>query len=128
MHCLTQIRTPKETGWFQLDISAKIRAVYVKPKVRRSFPSDLLSATYNNMQSSYRNIAFFLLQLLALLIQSIAAFPVMFIAVVALVDWDTKSEELYVWVVTVLYFLFFLGIAVMPTGSYPAPCYDGFVR
>ena len=80
------------------------------------------------MKTNSQNIAFFLLQLLALLIQSIAAFPVMFIAVVALVDWDTKSEELYVWVVTVLYFLFFLGIAVMPTGSYPAPCYDRFVR
>ena len=54
----------------------------------------------------------------------------MFIAVVALVDWDTKSEELYVCVpvVTVVYFLFFLGIAVIPTGSYPAPCYDRFVR
>ncbi|XP_044176901.1 uncharacterized protein LOC114967550 isoform X2 [Acropora millepora] len=70
--------------------------------------------------------------LLALLIQGIAAFPVMFIAVVALVDWDTKSEELYVWVpvtvVTVVYFLFFLGIVVIPTVSYPAPCYDRFVR
>ena len=80
------------------------------------------------MKSSSQNIAFLLLQLLALLIQSIAAFPVMFIAVVALVDWDTKSEELYVWVVTVVYFLCFLAIAVMPTGSDPAPCYDRFVR
>ncbi|XP_044176894.1 uncharacterized protein LOC114949050 [Acropora millepora] len=67
--------------------------------------------------------------LLALLIQSIAAFPVMFIAVVALVHWDTNvAKELYVWVVTVVYFLFFLGIAVMPTGSLPPPCYDRFVR
>jgi len=66
--------------------------------------------------------------LLALLIQSIAAFPVFFIAVVALVDWDTKSEEFYVWLVTVVYFLLFLGIAVIPTGSLPPPCYDRFVR
>ena len=80
------------------------------------------------MKTSSQNIAFFLLQLLALLIQSIAAFPVMFIAVVALVDWDTKSEELYVWVVMVVYFLFFLAIAVIPTGSLPPPCYDRFVR
>ena len=65
---------------------------------------------------------------MALLIQSIAAFPVMLIAVVALVDWDLKSEEFYIWVVTVVYFLLFLGIAVVPTGSYPAPCYDRFVR
>ena len=82
----------------------------------------------NNMKTSSQNIAFFLLQLLALLIQSIAAFPVMFIALVALVDWDIKSEEFYVWVVTVVFSLFFLGIAVIPTGSDPAPCYDPFVR
>ena len=82
----------------------------------------------NNMKTSSQNIAFFLLQLLALLIQSIAAFPVMFIAVVALVDWDMKSEEFYVWVVTVVFFLFSVAIAVIPTGSDPAPCYDPFVR
>ena len=82
----------------------------------------------NNMKTSSQNIAFFLLQLLALLIQSIAAFPVMFIALVALVDWDIKSEEFYVWVVTVVFSLFFLGIAVIPTGSVPPPCYDRFVR
>ena len=75
----------------------------------------------NNMKTSSQNIAFFLLQLLALLIQSIAAFPVMFIALVALVDWDIKSEEFYVWVVTVVFSLFFLGIAVIPTGSVPPP-------
>ena len=81
------------------------------------------------MKTSYQNIAFFfLLQLLALLIHSIAAFPVMFIAVVVLVDWDTKSEVLYVWVVMVVYFLFFIAIAAIPTGSLPAPCYDRFVR
>ena len=80
------------------------------------------------MKTSSQNIAFFLLQLLALLIQSIAAFPVMFIAVVALVDWDTKSEVLYVWVVILVYFLLFIAIAVIPTGSLPPPCYDGFVR
>ena len=65
---------------------------------------------------------------MALLIQSIAAFPVMFIALVALVDWDIKSEEFYVWVVTVVFTLFFLGIAVIPTGSVPHTCYDRFVR
>lgn len=66
--------------------------------------------------------------LLALLIQSIAAFPVMFIAVIAHVDWDTKNEELYAVVVLVVHFIVFLGIAVMPTGRDPAPCYDRFVR
>ena len=52
----------------------------------------------------------------------------MFIAVVAVVDWDIKSEEFYVLVVTVVFFLFSLAIAVIPTGSDPAPCYDPFVR
>ena len=82
----------------------------------------------NNRKTSSQNIAFFLLQLLALLINSIASFPVMFIALVALVDWDIKSEEFYVWVVTVVFTLFFFGIAVIPTGSVPPPCYDRFVR
>ena len=71
---------------------------------------------------------FFFLQLLALLIQSIAAFPVMFIALIAHVDWDTKKEECYAVVVFVVYSIVFLGIAVMPTGSDPAPCYERFVR
>ena len=84
--------------------------------------------SYLTMKTSSQNIAFFLLQLLALLIQSIPAFPIMFIAVVALVDWDTKSEVLYVWVVILVYFLLFIAIAVIPTGSLPPPCYDGFVR
>ena len=73
-------------------------------------------------------VSFFVLQLLALLVQSIAAFPVMFIAVIALVNWDTKNEEFYAVVVFVVYSIVFLCIAIMPTGSDPAPCYDGFVR
>ena len=44
LHCLTQIRKPKKkkTGSVELDIS-KIRAVYGRPKVTRSFPTNLLS-------------------------------------------------------------------------------------
>ena len=80
-----------------------------------------------NKNENSQNIIF-VLQLLALLIQSIAAFPVMFIAVIAHVDWDTKNEELYAVVVLVVHFIVFLGIAVMPTGRDPAPCYDRFVR
>ena len=45
LHCLTQSRKLKENGQFELDISMT-RAVYVRPKVKGSFPSDLLSATY----------------------------------------------------------------------------------
>ena len=81
-----------------------------------------------NKSENSQNILLFLLQLLAFLIQSIAAFPVMFIAVIAHVDWDTKNEECYAVVVFVVYFIVFLGIAVMPTGRDPAPCYDRFVR
>jgi len=66
--------------------------------------------------------------LLALLIQSIAAFPIMFIALIAHVDWDTREEECYAVVVFVVYSIVFLGIAVMPTGSDPAPCYERLVR
>ena len=81
------------------------------------------------MKTRSQNIGvFFLLQLLALLIQSIAAFPVMVIAVVYFKNWDRKDEEFYVWVVTVVFFLFSVAIAVIPTGSDPAPCYDRFVR
>ena len=68
------------------------------------------------------------MQLLALLINCIVAFPVMFIAVIALVNWDTEIEELYAVVVFVVYSIGILAIAVMPTGRDPAPCYDRFAR
>lgn len=52
----------------------------------------------------------------------------MFIAVIALVNWDTEIEESYAVVVFVVCSIGFLGIAVIPTGRDPAPCYDRFVR
>ena len=65
---------------------------------------------------------------MALLIHCIVALPVMFIAVIALVNWDTEIAEFYAVGVFVVYSIGFLGIAVMPTGRDPAPCYDRFVR
>ncbi|XP_029203427.2 uncharacterized protein LOC114967551 isoform X2 [Acropora millepora] len=66
--------------------------------------------------------------LLALLIHCIVALPLLFIAVIALVNWDTEIGEFYAVVVFVVYSIGFLAIAVMPTGRDPAPCYDPFVR
>lgn len=71
----------------------------------------------------------FLLQIFAVLIQSIAAFPMMFLAIIALVHWDRKDEELYVMAVFVAYYVVFVGIALIPTGGNPPECFDNkFVR
>ncbi|XP_068702446.1 uncharacterized protein [Montipora foliosa] len=66
--------------------------------------------------------------MMAILIQSIVAFPIMFLAILALRDWKTKDEEFYAVVVFVAYSVVFLTIAIMPTGGNPAPWYDPFVR
>lgn len=66
--------------------------------------------------------------MMAILIQSIVAFPIMFLAILALIDWMTKDEEFYAVVVFVSYSVVFLTIAIMPTGGNPAPWYDPFVR
>lgn len=66
--------------------------------------------------------------MLALLIHCIVALPLLFIAVIALVNWDTEIGEFYAVVVFVVYSIGFLAIAVMPTGRDPAPLYDPFVR
>ena len=67
-------------------------------------------------------------QIIAILIQSIAAFPVMFLAVIALCDWNMKDEEGYAIAVFVAYFLVFIAIAMMPTGGEPPWFFDKFVR
>ena len=69
-----------------------------------------------------------LLQIFTVLIQSIAAFPVMFLAVIALKDWDMKAEEGYAVAVFVSYYLVFIGIAIVPTGGEPPWFYDKFAR
>ena len=63
-----------------------------------------------------------------MLIQSIAAFPMMFLAVIALVDWDRKDEEVYAVAVFVAYFAVFVGIAIIPTGGDLPGFFDNFVR
>ena len=69
-----------------------------------------------------------LLQIIAVLIQSIAAFPVMFLAVIALKDWDMKAEEGYAVAVFVLYYVVFIAIAIVPTGGEQPWFYDKFAR
>ena len=68
-------------------------------------------------------------QVLAVLIQSIAAFPVMFLAIISLSDaWKMKDEEGYAVAVFVAYFIIFIAIAIMPTGGEPPWFFDKFVR
>lgn len=63
------------------------------------------------------------------MIQSIAAFPVMFLAIISLSDeWDMKTEESYAVVVFITYFMIFIAIAIMPTGGEPPWFFDKFVR
>ena len=52
----------------------------------------------------------------------------MFLAVIALVDWDRKDEEVYAVAVFVAYFAVFVGIAIIPTGGDLPAFFDNFVR
>ena len=63
------------------------------------------------------------------MIQSIAAFPVMFLAIISLSDeWDMKEEEGYAVAVFLTYFIIFIAIAIMPTGGESPWFFDKFVR
>lgn len=67
-------------------------------------------------------------KIIAIFIQSIAAFPIMFLAIIALCDWNMSDEEGYAVAVFVAYFAVFIAIAMMPTGGEPPWFFDKFVR
>ena len=70
----------------------------------------------------------FLFQILPVLIQSIVAFPVIFLAVIPLSHWDMKHTEGYAVAVFVAYVLIFFAIAIVPTGGDPPWFFDRFAR
>lgn len=67
-------------------------------------------------------------QILAVVIQSIAAFPVIFIASISLSDWSMKAAEGYAVAVFVAYVVVFFAIAIMPTGGEPPWFFEKFTR
>ena len=70
----------------------------------------------------------FLFQILPVLIQSIAAFPVMFLAVIYLSHWNLKHAEGAAVAVFVAFVVIFFAIALMPTGGNPPWFFDRFAR
>ena len=70
----------------------------------------------------------FLFQMLLILIQSIAAFPVIFLAVVSLSRWNVKHTEGVAVAVFVAYAVIFFAVAIMPTGGVPPWFFDRFAR
>ena len=67
-------------------------------------------------------------QILAVMIQSIAAFPVIFLAVISLSHWKMKAAERYAVAVFVAYVVVFFAIAIMPTGGEPPWFFDTLAR
>ena len=78
--------------------------------------------------SSKTDYALFLFQILVVLIQSIAAFPVIFLAVISLSHWNMEDAEGYTVAVFVAYVVVFFTIAIMPTGGEPPWFFDKFAR
>ena len=70
----------------------------------------------------------FMFQILPVLIQSIAAFPVIFLAVISLSHWNLKHTEGYAVAVFVAYAVIFFAIAIMPTGGDRPWVFDRFAR
>ena len=70
----------------------------------------------------------FYFQILPVLIQSIAAFPVIFLAVISLSHWNMQHTEGYAVAVFVAYVVIFFAIAIMPTGGDPPWFFDRFTR
>lgn len=70
----------------------------------------------------------FLFQILAVLIQSIAALPIILLAAIWHSPWDMKNAERAAIASFVVYFIIFFGIALLQTGR-ETPCFlDNFAR
>ena len=70
----------------------------------------------------------FLFQILSVLIQSIAALPIILIAAIWHSPWEMKKAEFAAIVLLVAYYLIFFGIAILPTGGQTLSFLDSFAR
>lgn len=67
-------------------------------------------------------------KILSVLIQSIAALPIILIAAIWHSPWEMKKAEFAAIVLLVAYYLIFFGIAILPTGGQTLSFLDSFAR